>query len=656
MRRETAVLVLLALAACHSNDAKRAEESVAARLHTDVAWLADDAREGRRAGSDQGLVAGNWIADRLRELDLEPAGDAGRFTQAFTVPLEPRSAGKSAFGAADGAAVAEAPAHLAPLFCSSSGSVSAPVVYCGYGIELARAAVLDDAGTELQSALAWDDFAGRDVSGKIALVLRGSPHAPGTAMSASGTATGTASGTAENTSVNPHGSNAGAAASGTPANPHGDMGIVAAGDPFVNAGLVFTKVMNAKRKGAAAVVLVQHPSDAGQPVLAFYEGGSGRAGIPCITISWKDAEKVFGGALATWTSDLESAPAPARGASSAGRSYTLSADVERGHGEAVNVLARIPGVDRSRVVVLGAHYDHLGFGGTGSLAPNERAVHNGADDNASGTAAVLEIARELRDGPQPACDVLVALWSGEELGLLGSEWWADHPTVPFDRIVGNVNLDMVGRAGNGKLQVLGAGSAAGFADWLAQAGPAADLDLTVNASSSAMAGSSDHATFAKRKKPVLHLFSGLHTDYHKPTDDVEKFEADGAARVVTLGIDLVRRMCAAPSLAFVEPPPAPEGERKVQSGFSAWFGSVPNYAFEGPGVRIDGTSSGSPAERAGFLAGDTILAVGEVEIGTIYDFTYALQHYKPGDVVLVVFERDGEREETRVTLSSRGLR
>jgi S1-C subfamily serine protease len=155
---------------------------------------------------------------------------------------------------------------------------------------------------------------------------------------------------------------------------------------------------------------------------------------------------------------------------------------------------------------------------------------------------------------------------------------------------------------------------------------------------------------------VLHLFSGLHTDYHKPTDDTAGFEADGAARVAVLGLDLVRRMCAATDLAFVEPPPAPEGERKIQSGFSAWFGSVPNYAFEGPGVKIDGTSSGSPAERAGFLAGDVLLQIGEVQIGNVYDLTYALQHYKPGDVVLVAFQRDGQRDDTRVTLSSRGLR
>jgi len=628
MRVHAFLIFVLLPVACSSIQHVSSTADVAARLEADVAWLADDAREGRRAGTEAGLEAGRWIEARMRELGLEPGGSDGSFQQEFQVPLEPRAAGGSFLAGPGGVRVPEAEARLAPLFCAEAGRVEAPLAYCGYGIELA--------------ARDWNDFAGRDLAGRIAIVVRGSPKSPPKPPEQ------------PVESADPHGAAPANPHGAAPANPHGDVQLVAAGDPFVNAGLVFTKVMNAKRKGASAVILLQHPSDAEKPVLAFHEGGSGRAGIPCIALGWKDAEKLFGAELGAWTKELESTPSSA--SSGISSTFTVAADVARGHGTATNVLGIVPGVDRSRVVVLGAHYDHLGFGGTGSLAPGKRSIHNGADDNASGTAAVLEVARELSAGPPPACDVLFALWSGEELGLLGSEWWADHPTVPFERVALNVNLDMVGRAGNGKLQILGAGSAAEFSAWLAEAGPAADLELAVNASSSALAGSSDHATFAKRKKPVLHLFSGLHTDYHKPTDDIESFEAEGAARVTALTLDLVRRGTRAPNLAFVEPPPAVPGEKRIQSGFNAWFGSVPNYAFEGPGVKIDGTSPGSPAENAGFLAGDVLVQVGEVEIGTIYDFTYALQHYKPGDVVLVAFQRDGKREDTRVTLSSRGLR
>ncbi len=650
MRLATLIIGLFLLPACHSERIGTDGSDTAKRLHDDVAWLADDAREGRRAGTEQGLVAGRWIADRMSAIGLEPAGDANSYAQEFRVPLEPSTGGGSWIELGGSGRLMENAHHLAPLFASERGEARGKFVYCGYGIELG------DRG--------WNDFAGQELGGRIAVLVRGSPIEAATSKTEAASPHGDAAKDAHSTAAKDAHSTAArdphetvtpeSNGTATPANPHGDVQLVAAGDPFVNAGLVFTKVMNAKRKGASAVVLIQHPSDAGRPVLGFHEGGSGRAGIPCITLAWTDAQSIFGPQLGEWTRDLESRPVRAR--ENDERELALFADVQRGHGDATNVLGVVPGVDRSRTVVLGAHYDHLGFGGTGSLAPNERKIHNGADDNASGTAAVLEVARELRAGPQPACDVLIALWSGEELGLLGSEWWAEHPTLPFERVVGNVNLDMVGRAGNGKLQVLGAGSAAVFSGWLEESGPDADLDLTVNASASAMAGSSDHATFAKRKKPVLHLFSGLHTDYHKPTDDTERFEADGAAHVVTLALDLVRRMASASDLAFVEPPPAPEGERKIQSGFNAWFGSIPNYAFEGPGVKIDGTSTGSPAERAGFLAGDTILAVGEVKIANVYDLTYALQHYKPGDVVLVAFQRDGKRDETRVTLSSRGLR
>jgi len=624
--RTAPLLAVLLATACHTSNTVVApdgdvascfQDDVAARLRADVAWLADDEREGRRAGTEQGLVAGRWIAQRLRAVGLEPAGERGTYEQEFRVPLEPRAGDGSWLEIHDGPRHRGSETTLTPLFCSEGGEAGGNAAWCGYGIELPEQG--------------WDDFAGRELTGRIALVVRGSPQSPPK-------------------STRPTES----APKETAPNPHGDTGLVAAGDPFASAGLVFMKVMNAKRKGAVGVVLVQHPSDAGKPVLAFHEGGSGRAGIPCLSLSWNDAQALFGQELENWARDLESQPSKDDGVS--GPQVSMSADVVRGQGSATNVLGRVRGQDSSRTVVLGAHYDHLGMGGTGSLAPGQRQVHNGADDNASGTAALIEVGRRLASGPPPACDVVIALWSGEELGLLGSEHWIEHPTVPLDQVVGNVNLDMVGRVGTNKLQVLGAGTGAEFEVWLAEAGPAADLALEVSASSSAMAGSSDHATFAKRKKPVLHLFSGLHGDYHKPTDDVERFEAEGAAQVVDLTLDLTRRMAGAGAIAFVEPPAAEPGEQRVRSGFSAWFGSMPNYTFEGPGVKIDGTSAGSPAERAGFLAGDVLLEIGEVEIATIHDMVYALQHYKPGDVVLVAFQRDGQREETRVTLSSRGVR
>jgi hypothetical protein len=427
---------------------------------------------------------------------------------------------------------------------------------------------------------------------------------------------------------------------------------VTKGDGWGGGGLIFTKVMNAKRRGAVGVILLPTLTDDAAPLLRFGEGGTARAGIPCAMVSWKGASTVLGTAM---VNDIRAAAAADRvvpvGASAA--TYTLVADVHRERGPARNVLGRLRGLDPSRTVVVGAHYDHLGLGGHGSLAAGQREIHNGADDNASGTAAVLEMARLLLAAPRPPCDVVFALWSGEELGLLGSEYWCENPTVPLASVTANLNLDMVGRADSNKLQVLAAGTAEPFAGWLAEAGAAAGLELVVSTSGNMMGGSSDHATFIKRKIPALHLFSGLHADYHKPSDDTERFEAAGTAKVTDLSVDLVRRLCAAGKLAFVEPKADPNA-KVVQSGFRSWFGSIPNYAWDKGGVLIDGTSPGSPAEHAGFLKGDVLMGIGDIAVKTIDDFMFALQTYKPGDVVLVKFTRDGKDQETRVTLATRG--
>jgi hypothetical protein len=319
------------------------------------------------------------------------------------------------------------------------------------------------------------------------------------------------------------------------------------------------------------------------------------------------------------------------------------------------VLGLLRGERREPAVIVGAHYDHLGRGGEGSLAPDEQGqIHNGADDNASGTAAVLEMARLLAAGTEPAGDVLFALWSGEELGLLGSEHWARAPTLALEGVAANLNLDMVGRAGDGQLTVLGAGTAAPIEAWLAEAAAATDLELAINRSGQGIGGS-DHQTFLRREIPAVHLFSGIHSDYHRPSDDVAGFEAEGAARVAEFGARVVLSLQSAP-LEFVAVVPEEGEAERVRGGFEVWFGTVPDYAFEGPGLLLAGTSPGSPAEKAGFLEGDVIRSVGEVEVETIYDFMHALQIYKPGDVVLTRYERDGAPAEVRVTLATRGAR
>ena len=600
---------LLPLACSAPASEVRAAEALApeaSRLAQDVRWLADDARGGRRAGTHGEAEAARWLAQRLEALGLEPAGSAGYF-QRFEVPLPPKDGGNSSLEASvsDMRLVSEK-GELVPLFCSAGGTVEGPLVFAGYGIA--------------DADLGRDDFAGLDLSGSIAVIVRGTP--PASLLPAPEPAAGVV-----DPAANPHGA--------PPPKPSGWGG----------AGAIFYKVMEAKRRGAKAVIVAQHPGRE-EALLAFQEGGGAEAKIPAFNASAALIERVLPG-YAERVARLDAGEAlPAPGEARAGR---VHADVERARGPAQNVLGRLRGVDPARVLVIGAHFDHLGQGGSGSLAPGEQGqVHNGADDNASGTAAVLEVARCLAAGPRPACDVVFALWSGEELGLLGSEHWARNPTFPLESVSTNLNLDMVGRAESGKLAILGAGSAKEFSGIVALAAPRAGLAPEVSLSGQGVGGS-DHQTFLKRAIPALHFFTGLHPDYHRPSDDYERFEPAGAARVAALVLDLVDDL-ARSQLAWVAP--AQEAASPSPGGFKTRFGTIPDYAFDGQGMRLDGTSPGGPAEKAGLLRGDVLLAVGDTVIDAIGDFMHALNSHKPGDVVTVRYLRDGSEETCQVTLES----
>ena len=575
------------------------------RLRSDVAWLADDAREGRRAGTPGERAAAEWIARRMEELGLEPVGTDG-YLQSFEVPLPARDGGTSMVVLSVPQQIGEVntlfrePEEVVPLFCSDPGEAEGRLVFAGYGIEAPEAD--------------WDDYDGLDLDGAVVLVVRGTP------------------------AVDPP------SAPTALENPHGDA-VQSTG--WGNHGSIFHKVMQAKRRGASAVLVAAHPDAAGDPLLDFDAGRTARARIPALMVSASVAAK-----LVPDYRTLVAAHDAAQGAAwepSDEREIRVAADVVRASGTAHNVLGRIRGREPGRAVVIGAHFDHLGHGGPGSLAPDARGeIHNGADDNASGTAVALEVARLLQLAP-PAGDVVIALWSGEELGLLGSEHWARNPTVDWADLRSNINLDMVGRAGSGKLNVLGAGTAEPLAGWLEAAGPKVGLELAISRSGQGIGGS-DHQTFIKRSVPALHFFSGIHSDYHRPSDDVEGFEAQGAVRVTELCLAFLARMQAADELAWAEP--VTDDAEPTPGGFRTRFGSIPDYVYDGKGMRLDGTSAGGPAERAGLLRGDVILSVDDLDIDGVGDFMFALNSHKPGDVVLVKFLRDGEKEECRVTLES----
>jgi len=322
-----------------------------------------------------------------------------------------------------------------------------------------------------------------------------------------------------------------------------------------------------------------------------------------------------------------------------------------------NVIGVLRGRSRARrgqVIVVGAHYDHLGPGGFGALDDPDSTgkVHNGADDNASGTTALLQVARRLARRPLDRSVVFIA-FSGEELGALGSDYYVKHATVPVDSITAMLNIDMVGRLRNAKLIVLGAATAQEFPallDSLNHAAGEARFDLRASGDGW---GPSDQASFYAVKRPVLHFFTDLHGDYHRSTDDVDRINIVGLEQVADFVADVATTLAERPGpLSFVDAPP--HQASTGGSGYGAYLGTIPDMSESPGGVRITGTRAGSPAERAGMMAGDIITAIGGKVVANLYDMTDALRSHQPGDTVVIVVQRDTTKLQLTAVLGQRG--
>jgi hypothetical protein len=324
-----------------------------------------------------------------------------------------------------------------------------------------------------------------------------------------------------------------------------------------------------------------------------------------------------------------------------------------------NVVAVLEGADsalRHEFVVVGAHYDHLGDGGVpGSLAPGERAIHNGADDNASGVAAMLWTAEQLAKGPRPARSVKFIAFTGEESGLLGSAHYVSNPTAGAGPMVGMINLDMVGRLGNGTLIVYGVDTAV---EWTALLEPAAARAGVPMATRGEGYGPSDHTSFYLKDVPVLHFFTNTHGDYHKPSDDWARIDVTGLSKVAMMVRDVARAAAdRRPALTLrrgAGEPPRASGT--ASAGYGAYLGSVPDFTPVDRGVKLSGVTAGSPADKAGIRTGDVVLAIGTHDVADLQGMTDALRVYKPGQDVDVRVLRGTETLTLRVTLGSRSAR
>jgi len=574
----------------------------AQRYLNDIKTLTQPKMEGRGDGTAGLVRAEHVLQARYKSLGLEPAGKSG-YLQAFTVTTGAKLKGTNHLLLQNNAAKSELKLNqeYVPFSFSASGVASAPLVFAGYGATAAE--------------FGYDDYAGLDVKDKIVVALRFEP--------------------------------AGFAAKS------GNQGLTTHAQ-FI------TKAINARNHGAKGLILLNGKLGEGEEDLLTRFGsvnGPENVGILFVQVKNSVADDWFksaGKSLKDVQEQINSSTKPASFAFPEALHANLAVGIENTHATVNNVLAYLPG-KTDEYVILGAHYDHLGRGNFDSLAPSQIGqLHPGADDNASGTAGLLELARILAPlKGQLQRGVLFASFAGEELGLLGSAEWVKEPTKPLDNAVAMLNMDMIGRIKDDKIYIGGVGTGTTFQKVLDQAQDDSKLKFEFSQGGYA---SSDHTSFVSKKIPVLFFFSGLHSDYHKPSDTWEKIDPAAAARllnvVASATVDLASAAEKPAFVAVVENNPH-SGAVSGGAGYGPYFGSIPDFGQTENGVKFADVKPGSPAAKAGLKAGDVLVQFGDKPIKNLYDFTDALRRSKIGDIVPVTVLRDGKELRVDVKLEQR---
>ncbi len=415
----------------------------------------------------------------------------------------------------------------------------------------------------------------------------------------------------------------------------------------INAALA-EKAVNAKMHGAKGVLLVNdiynhNGEDKGLDKFGVSAGPTD-AGVFFVQVKPAIAE--------TWVPNLKELTANPKSFAK-DKTVSLSVDIVRETKTANNVTAYLRG-ETDEYIIIGAHYDHLGLGDEHSLAPSQiGTIHPGADDNASGTAGVIELARHFAAGPKPHRGILFMTFAGEELGLLGSGWYVNHPILPLEKAVAMINMDMIGRIRDGKVYVGGTGTGSTFDKLLDAIHAAAPIQIIP--SDKTGYGSSDHTSFTTKQIPTLFFFSGLHGDYHKPSDTPDKIDSKDAAKLLGYIADLTAHLEDGPRPQFIRvaEPAMSTTSSGGGSGYGPAFGSIPDFNEPPKVVRFADVRDGTPAAKAGLKAGDILIEFDGKEIANLYDFTYALRAHKPGDLVLVKVIRGSQTIEAKVLLEER---
>jgi hypothetical protein len=573
------------------------DELSAQRYMKDVSFLASPDLKGRGNGTPELERAADYIAAQFREAGLR----AG--FQRFELMTGTEFGSRNTLEL-DGVAAKYNQDFVTVPF-SSRASFDGRAVFAGYGITAPD--------------LGWDDYAGIDVKDKAVVVFRHQPEESNPQSRFAGTTHAT----------------------------------------FIN------KAINARNHGARAIIFVTDPNHAGDPddatkaTLALEGSEQEIIAMHATRESLLPLFKRAGRDMAEIQKTMDASLRP-QSFEFAGSRLRLNADITRIRKTVRNVLAPVPGTDPQlsrEWIIIGAHYDHLGLGGRGSLSQAELGKpHLGADDNASGTSGLLELARLVSRHRQSfKRSVLFIAFAGEELGLFGSNHFVNNPTVPAGSIAGMINMDMIGRQRNNRLDVMGTGTSPEFRKWVEDANK--PVGLTLNLSDGGHEGS-DHISFSSKRIPILFFFSGLHEDYHRPSDTADKINGEGAVKILSVVAGVAEQMAnvsSRPQYTEVRRPDPPAGTTGNVGGpgYGPWFGSVPDFRDDLNGVLFADVRSDSPAGKAGLKAGDLLIEFAGQPIRNLQEFTYALGSKKPGEVVNVAVRRDGKVLRVDVTLEVR---
>ncbi|HEY6192010.1 MAG TPA: M20/M25/M40 family metallo-hydrolase [Bacteroidota bacterium] len=579
-------------------------EITAQELREHVRYLSSDELKGRKSGEEGNRLAASYIAACFKEYGLLPPPQTGTngspYLQEFSFIISRKPGGNNALSFTREGTRSEAKAgtEFQALSFSADTSVSAPLAFAGYGISSPE-------------ILHYDDYKGLDVRGKFVVVMRYSPMGPG-----------------EN--------------------------------KFTSAMGILEKTMTARDSGAAGIIFLTAPPGSRGSELSTLTGQYPypAVSIPVLALDWGRMESILsaeGKSLKALQQRIDSAGTPASFTLN-GSTASATTEIVKVSGRSANIVGYLPGTSSAlakQVVVLGAHMDHLGMGGegSGSLKPDTIAIHHGADDNASGTAALLEAAqyfaarrRELKR------TVVFAAFSGEELGLLGSAQYVKEPYFPLDSTVAMLNMDMVGRMKDSLLVVEGMGTSP---EWepLARRENRDSLVLKLKPDGF---GPSDHSSFYGKNIPVLFFFTNLHSDYHRPSDTWDKINYGGEQKVVEYVVRIASSIVNGDARpAFTKAVSSSQMAGGDRQGVSVSLGVIPDYAEDVHGLKITGTRAGSAAEKAGLKGDDIIIRFDTKIVGNIYDFMHLLADHKPGDEVVVVVKRGTEELSLKAVLEAR---